>query len=189
MPSAALERLTRALNENGVGYALIGGIAVSLVAKPRFTADIDAVLWHLGDDFGSTLEALRSRGFESRSEKPLEFARRHRMLLLADADGVGIDLSLGALPFEEETVRNALRIEVVPGLEVRVARPEALVVMKALAARPRDLEDIRELLRMNPDLDRKYVNKRLGEFADVLDSPDLVEQLKAIYKAIDAEPR
>ena len=30
-----------------------------------------------------------------------EFARRNRVLLLKTADGVGIDVSLGALPLEE----------------------------------------------------------------------------------------
>jgi hypothetical protein len=55
--------------------------------------------------------------------------------------------------------------------------------MKAVAARPDDLADIRRALRANPDLDRTRVRRWTKEFADALDAPDLLTQLDAILKA------
>jgi len=42
--TAALRGAMAALNDIGVGYALIGGLAVSARAEPRFTRDVDLVV-------------------------------------------------------------------------------------------------------------------------------------------------
>jgi hypothetical protein len=45
--------------------------------------------------------------YEGRIADARDFALRHRVLLLRAAGGAGIDISLGALPFEESVVRRA----------------------------------------------------------------------------------
>ena len=48
-----------ALNEAGVRYVIVGGLAVVLHGYPRFTADLDIVL---------DLEALKKRGAKRDSD-------------------------------------------------------------------------------------------------------------------------
>lgn len=45
------------LNSFGVPHATIGGVAVSLIARPRFTNDVDLVIWMDRDQWPSLLDA------------------------------------------------------------------------------------------------------------------------------------
>lgn len=78
-----------------------------------------------------------SYGIVSRIPDALDFALRSRVLLLRhEGSGIPIDVSLGALPFEENAVRRAVPTDV-GGLRVPLPVPEDLLVMKALAHRTR----------------------------------------------------
>ena len=69
-------------------------------------------------------------------------------------------------------------------LTVPLAAPADLIVTKRIAGRPMELEDMRWLLRSNPDIDRRRVRETVVDFASVLDSPELVEQLDAIVREV-----
>jgi len=56
-----LNDLARWLDQNRIAYAMIGGVAVSLLAGARTTQDFDAVLW-------TGLQSI-SRSERSRSRK------------------------------------------------------------------------------------------------------------------------
>ncbi len=59
-----------------------------------------------------------------------------------------------------------------------VASAEALIVMKSIAWRPKDLEDIRELIVSNPELDRNLVMEYAAPFLEFIDVPERVEALR-----------
>lgn len=183
-PSETLARVVRALDRLRVPYAIIGGVAISIVSTPRLTLDVDAIIWAPDRNLASLFEELAEDGLAPRAPDSIAFATTHRMLLLRDLNGVEVDISLGGLPFERSAIADALSIELEPGLLIRVATPEALVVMKAIASRPKDLEDIRQLLTMNPSLNRSYVSEIVQEFADVLEAPELAEQLARLFSSI-----
>jgi predicted nucleotidyltransferase len=86
---------------------------------------------------------------------------------------VPIDVSCGALPFEQALIDRATPIGI-GSFSVRVARPEDLLVMKAIANRPRDRADIESLLRQFPEIDTAAARRTVQEFAEMLDSPELV---------------
>jgi len=73
-----------------------------------------------------------------------------------------------------------------PGITAQIASKEALVVMKAIAGRPKDLNDILELLKMNPDVDRKYVESTVTEFAEALEAPEILTVLKGLFGEVKA---
>jgi hypothetical protein len=58
-----------------------------------------------------------------------------------------------------------------------VATPEDLVILKAIAGRPRDIVDIEGLLAANPTMDRRRVRSVTAMFADLLESPGVLENL------------
>lgn len=52
-----------------------------------------------------------------------DFALRNRVLLLRSSEGIGIDIALGALPFEEKAIERAVLIEMEPGAAVKLCSP------------------------------------------------------------------
>lgn len=175
-----LSALMRWFNEAGLRGAVIGGVAASLRGTPRFTKDIDAVVLDLEAE--TLIGSAEDFDFVPRIPDALEFARGTRVLLLrytpADID---IDVSLGALPFEEELVDRSTLMDV-GETRVRVASVEDLIIMKAVAGRARDLADIENLLGINPDLDMDRIWTWVREFSSVLEMPEIQETLREIFR-------
>jgi hypothetical protein len=122
-------------DKQGWRSCFIGGIAVQRWGEPRVTRDVDLTLltgFGSEDDFLDPLLAA----YQARVENAGEFARRYRVLLLKSPTGVGIDISLGALPFEEALVRHATTFSIGPGIEIRTCSAEDLIVLKLFASRP-----------------------------------------------------
>lgn len=167
-----------------VPMLVIGGVAVSILSKPRTTNDVDVVAWLPDHDKWRAFLADGERhGIVPRISDPLGFALGSRVLLLRhDGSGVPIDVSMGALPFEENAVRRAVSTEV-GGLCVPLPIPEDLLVMKAVAHRSRDIADIESILRAHPDVDEKWIVGTVREFAEALDSPELVADLVKLLRA------
>jgi predicted nucleotidyltransferase len=99
--------------------------------------------------------------------------------LLRHGDGVGVDVSCGALPFEQEMIERAQVVEV-GGVKVNVPTPEDLIIMKAVAQRPKDLNDIEALLRAHADLDLERVVRWTREFATALETPEILAGLERL---------
>jgi hypothetical protein len=173
----ALHALVRVCDREKLPFMVIGGMAAALLGRPRLTADVDATLWIDPEELDSLLHAARREGFAERIPNALPFARKHRVLrLVHQPSAVPADLSLGALPFEESAIRRARRIRVA-GVAVPVAAPEDLMVMKAVAQRPRDITDMESLLDCHPKLNLRFVRRVVKEFAETLEAPELTAGL------------
>jgi len=178
-PLIALQDLLDGFGEKGV---IIGGIATGFLGRPRFTVDLDAMLLASTKDIPHILERAKAVGIEPRTDKVDEFAQKSRVLLMRHAaSGVNIDISLGILPFEEEVVERSV-VHQVGKVSLRLPTPEDLIIMKAIAYRPKDLEDIRTIVDSNPKLDLKRIEHWVKSFAEVLESPDLWKQIEEILK-------
>ncbi len=176
--SQALHDLSSWFATEQVAYTSIGGIAVSLVAQPRVTQDIDAVIWLDDSRWQAFLSSGEGFGVVPRISEPLEFARRNRVLLLEhQPTGISIDLSCGALPFEQEMIERAMTIEI-GQTTIKVATPEDLVVMKAVANRPKDLADIASIISTNDKLDQERIRYWVAQFAEVLEMPEIAENVE-----------
>ncbi len=136
----AAKQLQDFSDRQGWRSCFIGGIAVQRWGEPRVTRDVDlALLAGFGgeDEFVETLLAA----YPPRVEHAAEFARRNRVLLLQTTSGVGIGISLAALPFEELLVSRATIFDFGPGLDIRTCSAEDLLVLKLFASRPLDISD------------------------------------------------
>ncbi len=179
---AALEALASWLETEQVPYATIGGVAVSLLAQPRATHDIDMVIWLDQEKWESFLNAGQAYAFEPRITDALAFAVKSRILLLRhQKSGVSIDLACGALPFEREMIERAMTIHI-GAISLRVPTVEDLIVTKAIAQRPKDVADIESLLNVKQNIDIPYIRRWVEEFAAVLEMPELSENLERLLR-------
>lgn len=178
----AMRGLTVWLTVAGVPQAIIGGVAVALVAQARTTHDIDAVIWLDLDRTEEFILSGANYGFVPRLSDVVDFARTNRVILLRHRPtGISIDLSCGALPFESELIKRATTLNV-GNVSLRVATPEDLVILKAVAGRPRDLADIESIVNIHPRLDIARIYHWVQEFAEALESPEMVEDLNRILR-------
>jgi predicted nucleotidyltransferase len=176
-----LSALMRWFESAGLRAAIIGGVAASLRGKPRLTKDIDAVV--LDADAEVLIAGAARFGFVPRIPDAAAFAHRTRMLLLHYQEGnVDIDISLGALPFEEEVIDRSTLVDIGDGVRVRLASSEDLVIMKAVAGRGRDVTDIENIVLANANLDVDRIRRWVREFASVLDMPEIHDDLEKLLK-------
>lgn len=177
---SALRDLVAWSQKEHIRSVIIGGVAASLLGRPRLTRDIDAVVLLDSRRWEKFLTVGRQFGFEPRIQNPLVFARKNRILLVNHKpSGIDVDISLGALPFEEEAIDRAVNSEVA-GVSIPLPSPEDLVIMKAVAHRPIDMIDIQAVLDVHPDLDLHRIRRWVKEFSEVLEMPEILNDLERI---------
>jgi hypothetical protein len=154
--STLLEVLAHAvadIHASGVRCALVGGLAVGVRAYERTTRDVDLVVACADDDAAEALvRELRTRGYGV--AQILEHVGTGRISTLRltskTIPRTFVDLLIATTGVEAEIIEGAEPLEVGAGVTCAVARTGHLVAMKVLsssAKRPRDAEDLRELLR------------------------------------------
>jgi hypothetical protein len=172
---AALADLVKWLDATEMPSMVIGGVAASVLGQPRLTQDVDALaILPEGEWANAISTAARYRIFP-RIENPLDFARRSRVLLMRhEESGIDIDIIFGGLLFERTAIDNS-KVHEIGGLRVRLPRVEDLLVMKAVARRPKDLQDIEGLLAAHPEADVAAVRRWVSEFATAISAFDMLE--------------
>lgn len=149
------------LNRFGVDCALVGGLAVSARAEPRFTRDVDLAVIVIDDLAAESLvRHFIEIGFRVLATVEQETANRLATVRLLPpgqtAEGVVVDLLFASSGIETEIVQSAEKIEVFPDVFVRVAKVGHLIALKILACdddRPQDEVDLRSLLLDVSDAD------------------------------------
>jgi hypothetical protein len=175
----ATQRLLARFNNRGL---IIGGIAVGFLGKPRLTEDIDALFLLSTHDIPQFLEAANEENILPRRTDAEDFARKNRILLLRYAPTeTNIDISLGILPFEEEMVERGI-VRSTGTLSIRLPTPEDLIIMKAIAHRPKDLEDIRTIIDKNPKLDLNRIKDWVQSFGEILETPSMWDDIASLFK-------
>ena len=101
----------------------------------------------------------------------------------AGASGVGIDIALGGMPFEESAVSRATAYGFADGIKLRTASAEDLIVMKAFAAHPKDWIEVEAIvIRQGNRLDWRYIQQQLRPLVELKEDPEILERLERIRK-------
>ena len=165
----ALRDLVTHLTEDGVEFALVGGLAASARGEARFTRDVDIAVSVADDEQAeSVVYLLSNRGYVVVTTVEQEATGRLATARLLHSNGVVCDLVFATPGVEAEVVETATMVDVFSELEVPTASPEALLAMKTLSAteqRPRDLEDLRAILDANPGYEEATVLDLLTKVA------------------------
>lgn len=169
----------------GWKFCFIGGLAVQVWSEPRLTRDADLALLTgfskeepFVDDFLGWLQPRRAGA--------REHALKHRILLLQSDKNIELDVSLGALPYEELLVARSVVEELLPGVSLRICTAEDLIILKVFAARSKDWLDIEGvILRQGDDkLDWHYIHEQLPPLLELKEQPELMNELGALRKRL-----
>jgi hypothetical protein len=170
----------------GWRFCFIGGLALQRWGEPRETVGVDATLLTGFGHEESYIETVR-RAFEARIEHVAEFARARRVLLLRAKSGVGLDIALGALPFEEEVVARSSLFTFPMDVSPRTCSAEDLIVLKAFAAREKDWIGIEGvIIRQGAAIDWSYVQAQLGPLAELKEQPEILDELERRRRLLEA---
>lgn len=144
-----------AIEESGIPYALIGGVAVKSLGRPRITHDID--LFVRPDDAERVLTVLEEKGFTSQKRDPFWLFKAWRDDILVDV----IFKSSGDIYFDEEVRAHVRRVPYLNRF-LNAISPEDFLVIKAAAHQehnPHHWHDALAVLKQG-NLDWEYLLKR-----------------------------
>jgi len=162
----------------GWQFCFIGGLAVQRWGEPRETVDVDISLFTGFGEVDDYCEVLLEQ-FEPRIANASAFAKERRVLLLRSRSGVGINVSLAALPYEALVIQRASSFDYPRGISLRTCSAEDLIVLKAFAGRGQDWVDVeRIIVRQTGKLDWDYICEQLRPLAELKDAPEIVDQLE-----------
>ena len=171
----------RFLDEQGVRYLVIGGLAVIVVGEPRLTGDADVIAYLSIEEGEALLRAARAAGFklDLRAEKA---SLRETGTLTLRRGKFHLDVLLASLPFEEEAYRRSRKRRMFSH-ELRFPTPEDLILLKVLAGEPKDMLDAVGVARRHAKkLDRKYLEATLRPLCDLAESMDPWSRLQDVLR-------
>lgn len=150
---SAFTRLVSDLRTLGLHWALVGGMAVTVRARPRTTEDLDVVISvHSDREAEKVAYAFLNLGYlylpEEHALEQEDGGRLMTVRLLAprgEEQGIIVDLLFASSGIEPEVVAAAEILEILPGVVVPVAKTGHLVAQKVLAGREIDVRDVRWL--------------------------------------------
>ncbi|NLF40152.1 nucleotidyl transferase AbiEii/AbiGii toxin family protein [bacterium] len=150
-----LERVSAILAGEHIGHCLIGGLAVSMLSRPRATEDVDLIIAVGEPERARVLSALASE-FRVVQDQLMQFQRaRIWRILLASPSGsadevVVVDFLLADREPYTSAVSNAMPVRI-GSVAVPVARKENLIAVKRISNRPIDVIDIESLQNASDD--------------------------------------
>jgi hypothetical protein len=165
----AFARLVADLRILRLPWALVGGMAVSVRARPRTTEDLDVVIAVRSDREAEKIAfSFLNLGYLYRPEEhALEQEDGGRLMTVRllspgkEEQGVVVDLLFASSGIEPEVVAAAEPEEILPGVVVPVARTGHLIAQKVLAGREVDARDVRWLWEVADEADRQLARDSL----------------------------
>ena len=173
--------LQRFLESCEFQFCFIGGIAIQRWGEPRVTDDMNVTVM---TGFGNERPLIQSilKRYQARIADASVFAIHSRVLLLQDIAGYGIDISLGALPFEQRVVQRSSLWGTPGSGSIRTCSAEDLVVLKAFASRPQDWIDVEKvIIRQAQRLNRSLIIEELTPLAELKEEPQILEHVQSLF--------
>jgi hypothetical protein len=183
-PAELLAALGDAMRARGWRWYVFGAQAVAAYGRPRLTADVDVTIEAMGAGASEVIAMLDPHGFAPRFALSAERLREARLLPMVHVpSGFPLDLVIASPGLDEEFLARARPLDL-GGVEAPVVSVEDLVVMKVLAGRRKDLEDVRGVLAVQEDrVDLARVRDLLGALASATGERKLLARLERLVRA------
>jgi len=176
-----LANLSAALDSLGVRWYLFGAQAAILYGAARLTADVDVTVDPGAHSVAEFVEALQREKFSPRLTDLENFVERTRVLpLVHEPSRMPCDVVLAG-PGIEELFLSRVQVHVVEGVTIPVASADDVVVMKVLAGRAKDLDDVVSVIRaQGSSLNVNRARETIRQLEQALDQRDLLPLLDQI---------
>jgi predicted nucleotidyltransferase len=163
----SLKELCLFLEDQGIEYMLIGGLAVSIWGEPRATADIDFLVALGLDDFDILKHKLiESSRFVFMHDKPMVFGKITflRATMKSNTD-ISVDFLFADVEFKNRALQRKETVKV-KDFSVNISSPEDLILLKLLSGREQDRLDAEKIIKIQKEnIDMEYIKEwlqRLG---------------------------
>lgn len=156
------------------GLAIIGAVARNAWAPPRATTDLDVAVSADGPTLTAVADALTALGFQRVREQRVDPSDPLPDLAIFRRQGSGlrqVDILVTKTEFEAQALERAGEVDL-GERSIRVVGPEDLVIYKLIAHRPRDVEDIRAILRTQKRAARGFDEAHVEHWAAWWDVAD-----------------
>ena len=165
-----------AVDEIGLRYAVVGGLAVGVWAIPRATRDVDLYVELPIAARANLQNALTRRGFDVPAmDAELQQYGVFRSRLMKER--VFLDIFDAVGPLGESILQRRRKIASA-GRDIWFASAEDVALLKAFSDRPRDHDDLAALLAISePPLDESYLKHWAKLLDDSLGGTDVAERL------------
>lgn len=170
-----LADLSRAFATLDMPWYLFGAQAAIVYGVARLTADVDVTARApAGQPASAWVTTVEQHGFARRFADPAFIEHSRVMPLVHQQTGLPVDIVLAGPGLEDEFLSRAVA-HAIDGVTVPVVEVSDLVILKVLAGRPKDLDDLASLLRVQrPTIDEARVRKVLGLLEQALGQSDLL---------------
>ena len=123
-----LREAVEAVDRAGYAFLVLGGLASSLVGRPRWTHDIDFLV--RPDDARDVLEALRGAGFTTEETDPIWIYKAFKDDVMVDV----IFMVMGGIYLDDEMQSRSIERDY-QDLRLKIPSPEDQIVIKAIVHR------------------------------------------------------
>jgi len=177
---ASMQRVIDFLNEHNIPYMLIGGLTISIWGEMRVTHDADfkvAIDMPLADFRKLVLEHFPARSTNIPPHKLSPY-----VIHFWASPNVAADILVSIFDYEKKAIERAVNAQVL-GVPVRVCTAEDFIIHKVIANRGKDWDDIEGILvRQRGKLDLAYIRNWLSQFAEALESPEILSRFDELYR-------
>jgi predicted nucleotidyltransferase len=123
-----LKEAVEAVGRAGYRFLVLGGLASSLVGRPRWTHDIDFLV--RPDDAREVLAVLRAAGFTTEETDPVWIFKAFKREIMVDV----IFMVMGGIYLDDEMLSRSIERDY-DGLRLRIPSPEDQIVIKGIVHR------------------------------------------------------
>jgi len=172
-----LRSLAHVFGEQGLRWYVFGAQAVVVRGAPRATQDVDVTVFVEPEGRRAMVSALIDAGLRHRFPDIAEqLIDAGAVLAVTHPSGMDIDLVFAGTGLERLAMERATT-EALAGVPVPVVQATELVVMKVLAGRGKDLDDVQSLL-VGGEVDLDEARDLLGQLEAALGQSDLLPRLE-----------
>ena len=141
-----LKSIVEAFDKNKIDYALCGGLALAVYARPRATLDIDIMVEP--DLLGGIKQIVENLGFNIPAA-PMSFkggaVQIHRMTKIDNESGEHLALDLLLVTTKTKIAWDSKITVDWEGGTLKVCSPKGLIMLKSLRKSGQDIDDIEYL--------------------------------------------
>lgn len=146
-------------------YLVIGGIAVGVFGEPRFTQDVDVIIFIEKTKLEAFLARSEETGF-SFDEKTVLSEAEERGVFRVFLEEFHLDFLIASTELERSALKRKVLVKIFDK-DVFLPSKEDLLLFKIIPNRPKDLIDAEGIaLRHKGKLDRKYLEFWAQELSD-----------------------